>query len=198
MEYAPGSLVRHAEFALKLLGRNPAAGRGHEVHPIEPRLQRRGRLLKDRPGQRVDVRAAVVARVRLALAQAMLRAHLLALAAHDPVRVREPRQVLQAGVIIGEVAIEVTNGVAFHRQPPEADHKAPTYVRSRDNGQRFCTGYIGISRQRKESRPASGPARQRERSGRGEDSGQQATAARRRGARAVARPRRPRAGIVRC
>ena len=54
-EHPPRRLVGHAQLALKLLGRNATTSAGHEVHGVEPQVQRRGRLVEDRPRCRVDV-----------------------------------------------------------------------------------------------------------------------------------------------
>ena len=56
-------LVRDADLALHLLGRDAAASASHQIHRVEPQVQRRGRALKDRALLRVDVQAARVARV---------------------------------------------------------------------------------------------------------------------------------------
>ena len=66
-----------------MLGRDTSARRGHQVHREEPRLQRRGALLEDGSGQRVDVRPADRAGVAPAPIDAGVPRHRLALTAAD-------------------------------------------------------------------------------------------------------------------
>ena len=67
VRHAPRRLVGDAKLPLKLLRRDAAPSAGHQVHRVEPQVQRRGRLVKDRPGRRVQVVAAAGAGPRLAL-----------------------------------------------------------------------------------------------------------------------------------
>jgi hypothetical protein len=114
VEHAPCGLVRHAKLTLQLLGRDPASSASHEIHGVEPQVQRRGRLVKDRPGQRIDVVAAVVAVVGRASLHAMEAALAVALLAKRCVTVRgEPLtpKPIEAGSVIAELLDELHEGV---------------------------------------------------------------------------------------
>src|SRR6266571_260048 len=54
-EHAPRGLVGDASFPLNLLCGDAAAGGTHEIHRVEPSLERSSGLLEHGPGQRVDV-----------------------------------------------------------------------------------------------------------------------------------------------
>ena len=60
-------LVVDADLALQLLGGDPASSARHQVDRVEPQLERRRRLVEDRPGGRVDVVPARVAVTRRAI-----------------------------------------------------------------------------------------------------------------------------------
>ena len=117
-EHAPRRLVGDAQFSLQLLGRDAATSAGHEVHRIEPQVQRRGRLVEDRACRRVNVQSACRARPRLAglsSAVALEGADLFALGAVSLVgivervaRLPKPRQT---GLVVREVSHELHEGV---------------------------------------------------------------------------------------
>lgn len=67
VRHAPGRLVRDAKLALQLLCGDAASSAGHEVHRIEPQMQRGRRLVEDRPRCWVEVVPATRTRPRLAL-----------------------------------------------------------------------------------------------------------------------------------
>ena len=106
-EHPPCRLVGHAQLAFELLGADTAASRAHDVHGVKPRLERRGGLLKDGPGQRVDVRTAVVAGIGFPARDASMRTDNTALPTHDPVWVDHRKDGFQAGIFIREITIEV-------------------------------------------------------------------------------------------
>src|SRR5713101_8588215 len=60
VEHAPRALVRHTDLSLQLLGRDAASRTRHHVNRVVPKVQRRGRLLEDRPDQRVNVMPATL------------------------------------------------------------------------------------------------------------------------------------------
>ena len=65
-EHAPCRFVCHSKFALKLLGRDAATGRGHKIDGIKPEAQRRRRFVIDGVCGRVNVMPAMSARLVLA------------------------------------------------------------------------------------------------------------------------------------
>src|SRR4051812_19090585 len=64
VRHPPRGLVRDAKLTLKVLGGHRAASARHQVHRVEPKVQRRSRAVEDRPCGRMDVVAARVARPR--------------------------------------------------------------------------------------------------------------------------------------
>ncbi len=62
LAHAPRGLVGHAKRALKFLAAHAMARRDEKIDRIEPRLQRRAAILKDRSGARINVVAAMRAR----------------------------------------------------------------------------------------------------------------------------------------
>src|SRR6266545_1424683 len=58
VEHAPRGLVVNAKLALQLLGGDSATCACHEIHRVEPQLERRGRAFEDRSLHRVDAEAA--------------------------------------------------------------------------------------------------------------------------------------------
>ena len=61
----PRGLVVDSKLALQMLSGDPASSASDEVHGVEPQVQRRRRLVKDRPRCRVNVVAASGASPRL-------------------------------------------------------------------------------------------------------------------------------------
>ena len=59
--HPPRGLVSDADLPLDRLGGHSAARTSHHVHDVEPELQRRSRLVEDRPGGGVDVMPAGIA-----------------------------------------------------------------------------------------------------------------------------------------
>jgi hypothetical protein len=117
VEHSPSGLVRHAKLALQLLGRDSASSARHDVHGVEPQMQRRGRLVKDRPRCRVNVVAAGLACPRLTPLRrlvALERPFLVALRTMRVLSVRrEPGapKPLQTGGIVRVFAHELHEGV---------------------------------------------------------------------------------------
>src|SRR5882724_2507789 len=112
-EHAPRCFVGDASFPLNLLCGDTAASRAHEVHGIKPQSKRGGSFLKDCSGQRIDVIAAMVARIGGAVAHAVvlaLDAALLALS--DATRPALLFDVFQTRIIVGKLAIKIRDGVA--------------------------------------------------------------------------------------
>lgn len=114
LEHAPCRLVRHAQLALQMLRADAAAGLSHQVDGVEPRLERRSGVLKDRPGHRVFVVAAAVAGVRHAVLHTVVLGHNAAVLALDPRWVQELLKPLKAGFVRGELLVEIADGVLLH------------------------------------------------------------------------------------
>lgn len=74
--------------------------------------------LEDRPGHRVDVGAAILARVAGTVGNAMVRSDFLALDAVDTVGPALIEEELQADIISGEVAVKIPSAVPFHLESP--------------------------------------------------------------------------------
>ena len=113
-EHAPRALVGDSGLALNLFGRNAATGRTHQVHGVKPDSQFGARLLKDRPGQRVDVVPAGLTSVgRPAMHAVVFSRFVLALAAvgHSAGKTLL-FDLLKAGVIVREIFVELLEGVA--------------------------------------------------------------------------------------
>ena len=71
-EHAPRRLVRHSRFTLNLLRGNSATRRSHQVDRIEPSRERSWRFMEDRSSGRVNMMAAMIARVRGAALHAVM------------------------------------------------------------------------------------------------------------------------------
>src|ERR1700730_2825899 len=112
-EHAPCSFVGDASLSLNLLRGDSAASRTHEVHCVEPSLERGSCLFKDAPGERVDVIPAMVARVGSTASHAvMLALDAALLAVGNAVRPALLFDVLKAGVIVRKLNVEIRYGVA--------------------------------------------------------------------------------------
>lgn len=111
--HAPSRLVSDAQFPLKLLGRDAAARAGHQIHRIEPQMQRCGRFVKDRARCRMQMMSAPCTGPRLPLLRSLIAfkdALGLALRAYSMFPIlREPiaPQPLQAGRIVRKFAHEI-------------------------------------------------------------------------------------------
>jgi len=114
-EHAPSRLVSDSKLALQLLGRDAHTGLSHQEDGVEPKLERRGRLVHDRVGGWVNVVTAHVARVRGAARNAMELAYLATLGAVGVLGVHRGvvtlPEVGQAGRIVWEVPHEIHDGV---------------------------------------------------------------------------------------
>lgn len=105
----PSGLVGDAQLALELLGGN-AVTRGYkEVDRIEPRLQRRPRVLKDGAGGWIDVVATGRAGPSAAIAHAVERAFDAAGLANVTIPEANAEDVFKAGFIIGEALEELAD-----------------------------------------------------------------------------------------
>lgn len=115
LEHAPRGFVGHACLTLNLLCRDAAARLRHEVDRVEPQLQRRGRLVKDRVRRGVDVVTAVVARVGRAARYAVMQGLTATLdAVRSAVRVEAAEQPLQTRGIVRELLLKVPERERLH------------------------------------------------------------------------------------
>src|ERR1019366_1912192 len=111
--HAPRRFIGDAKFALQLLRGNSATSARHQVHRIEPQMQRRGGLVEDRPRCRMYVMTARLTRPRLALLRRFVAGKFRSAAAPmahrmDSIfRVTIAPQPLKAGRIIGEIRHEL-------------------------------------------------------------------------------------------
>src|SRR5438270_189560 len=90
------------------------ACRDEQIDCIEPNLQGRPRVLKDRPSGRVDVIATGRARERAAVCELVEGAFHAAGAAHMPLAVPDFHDVGETGVVIREAGEKLADS-----QPPE-------------------------------------------------------------------------------
>src|ERR1700719_956226 len=114
LEHAPRGFVGHARLALNLFRADPAARRPNQVHGVKPNPQRRARLLKDRPRQRVDVIPTRLASVgRSPFDAVVLLGLLVALvavghAAGEALLFNR----FQTGIVSREIVVKLIEGVA--------------------------------------------------------------------------------------
>src|SRR5208282_2029659 len=86
----------------------------HEVDCIEPSSERSRGLMEDRASGRVNVMAAMIARVRRSAHNAMMLGHGLALLAIDAIRVEAIAKPFKAGCVIRVLALEVFQRIRLH------------------------------------------------------------------------------------
>ena len=67
VEHSPRGFVGNTKFPLKLFRGDTASGACHQVHRVEPEMQRRGRLVEDRTRSRMQVMSACRTGPRLPL-----------------------------------------------------------------------------------------------------------------------------------
>ncbi len=126
-EHAPRRLVGHSRFPLNLLGRDSASGLRHQIDRIEPSGERSGRLVKDRLSGRVNMMAAMIARVRRTALDAVMLSNRVARLAKDAVWVQVVAQPFQTRRIIWELFLEVFQRVRQHvRFAVVVSHWLPT------------------------------------------------------------------------
>lgn len=112
-EHAPCSFVGDASLALNLFCGDAATSRAHEIHRVEPSLERSSALLEDGPGERVDVVSAVIASVGGAARDAIVLAvNAALLALGNAVRPAFLFDVLKAGVIVRKLGVKIRDCVA--------------------------------------------------------------------------------------
>ena len=146
LEHTPCGFVSDTAFSLNLLCRNPAASRTHQVHGIEPCLERSSGLFHDGSSERINLSPAVIAAICGAILDAIVFAFLLALlAVSDAARPSLIHQVSKANVIIRKLFVEVSNGISqvfgdvlfdWHRDSSDLT------VKGYQNALRVVKGYL--------------------------------------------------------
>ena len=114
LKHAPCRLVSHSRLALNLFRADSATGRSHQVHGIEPSGERSGRFVKDRIGGRVNVVAAMIARIGRARLHAMMLGNRFARLAVNAFRVKAVLEPFQTGGVVRELLLEVFQSVRQH------------------------------------------------------------------------------------
>ena len=113
-EHAPCGLVGDARLAFNLLRGDSAACGSHQVDRVEPCLKRSARFMEDRPGSRVNVMAALIARVRRTASYPVMLGNALAQLAKDTIRVQVAPEPFEAGNVIREHPLEIFEGKPLH------------------------------------------------------------------------------------
>src|SRR5581483_3649285 len=117
VEHPPCGLVCHAKLTLKLLSRNPASRASHDPHRVEPQVQRRRRLMEDRPRSRIQLLRARRTSPSLRLMRHLVpleRAHLLATRTVRMLTIRRVTltpQPIKASSIVRETTYELHHRV---------------------------------------------------------------------------------------
>jgi hypothetical protein len=112
MEHAPCSFVGNSSLALNLLSGYTATSGTHEIHGIEPSLERSSALLKDGASERIDVIPAMVASISSATSNAIVFAVYSTLGTEgNTVRPTLFFDVLQAGIIGRKFKVEILESV---------------------------------------------------------------------------------------
>jgi hypothetical protein len=114
LEHAPRGLVGYARLPLNLFRGDAAPRLGHEVDRVEPSGEWSRRLVEDRASGRVNVVAAMIARVRRTAHDAMVLGHGFALLAIDAFWVEAIAKPFKAGRVIRVLALEVFQRVRQH------------------------------------------------------------------------------------
>src|SRR5579872_803987 len=114
VEHAPRGFVGDASFAFDLFCRDSATCGGHQVDRMEPRLKRSRGLVEDRSSGRVNVMAAMIARIRGAARYAMVLRDILAELAVDAIRVQVATKPFQTGRIVWKHLLKVFECEAAH------------------------------------------------------------------------------------
>lgn len=112
-KHAPRCFVGDASLALNLLCGDSAASGTHEIHRIEPSLERSSALLKHGASERINVIAARLASVCCAIPHAMMLGFFGALLAlRHTIRPALFFDEFKTRAIMWKVVIEITHGIA--------------------------------------------------------------------------------------
>ena len=130
LEHAPRGFIGDASLALNLFCRDAAPRLRHEIDRVEPNGEGCGRLVKDRVGGRVNVMAAMIARIGWTADNAVMLCNRVARLTKDAVWVQVVAEPFKAGRIVWELFLEVFQRVRQHvRFAVVVGHDGvPTYV----------------------------------------------------------------------
>jgi hypothetical protein len=109
LAYAPRRLIGHAKRALQFLARYAVASDDEKIDRIEPRLQRRMTILKDRASAWVNVIATKGASERMAPRDLMESCFIAARAANVTQAIPNFHNAFQASIVISEFFKEFAN-----------------------------------------------------------------------------------------
>lgn len=113
VRHAERGRVGHAQLALQFLGRDAVAGRGEQVHRIEPLLQGRMRPMEHGPDHRENLEPAPRALIGRMPADAVKLPVLAALGTVQLFAVTKLHEVVQASVVVWELLHKLLNGRGF-------------------------------------------------------------------------------------
>src|SRR6266581_3695824 len=112
-DHAPRGLIGDASFPLNLLRGDTATSGTHEVHGVEPSLEKSSGFLEHGPRQRIDVIPAVVAGIGgTARHTIMLPLDAALPALGYAIRPALLFNVLKAGIVVRKLGVKVRDGVA--------------------------------------------------------------------------------------
>ena len=106
--HPPRGLVGDAKLALQFLRSDTVLAGRHQEDGKEPRGKRRGRLVEDRASGRVNLLAAICARIAAPSGDVMPRAFLPAVFALATVGPAGFKHKIEAGLIVGELGLELS------------------------------------------------------------------------------------------
>ena len=113
-EHPPGRLVGDADLPFKLLGRYARPGGSHEEHGVKPGAERSRGLVEDGICRGGYLGAAELAAINLSALDAVVGSDLLAGGAGDAIGPSGGFEEVQAGVIGGELGVELFDCVLLH------------------------------------------------------------------------------------
>jgi hypothetical protein len=122
VEDTPCAFIGDAKLAVQLLRADSASRDRHQMDRIEPELERRCRVLKDRAAHRVFVMTAILAGVGWPIGLAVMLGYLLAFRAMDAVWIESINQPFEARRIIGKFPLK------FHQRVSAVRNARPDWV----------------------------------------------------------------------
>lgn len=117
-EHTPSRLIGHSKLSLKLFGRDASLGSRKQECCVEPRTQRRRRLVKDSSRGWRDLIAANITLISLASFHMVKVSRLFAYGAFDHLREALLSKPFKTSIIVGEPLVEVFYRVGFHCLSP--------------------------------------------------------------------------------
>ena len=111
LEYTPCGFIGDAKLPFQLLRTDSAPRAGHQIHRIEPELQRGGRILEDRAAHRMFVMSAKLAAIGRARRGTMMLGYLLAFRAENAVWIEPFNELFKASCIVWIFALELNQGI---------------------------------------------------------------------------------------